>query len=149
MDRWHRSAAGTAALGHAHIRRPRRRWLLLVVASTVGMVGCSSPSAADVNRVARSVPTPSGLTFAGVSDVDHPRLVGAASHEAEAKYTNPPMPCSQLRAEWVATLDAAHWSIDNGKSTFSQIFITHGGYRIIVSLDGIASCADSSVGVDG
>ena len=132
------------------MRRPRRRWLvLLVVASAIGMVGCSSPSAADVDSVARSVPRPSGLAFAGVTDVVHPRLVGSATHEAEAKYTNPLMACSQLRAEWVATLNAAHWAIDNGKSTYSQIFTTHGGYRIIVSLDGIASCTDSSVGVDG
>jgi hypothetical protein len=56
------------------MRRPHRRALvLLVVVSTVGVAGCSGHSVSDLDRVARSVPVPSGLTFTGISDETPPR----------------------------------------------------------------------------
>lgn len=119
---------------------------LLVVGVLVGIAGCGR-SAADVDRVARSVPAPPGLTFTGVLDQSNPSGIGANSHEADASYTNPPMPCSQLLAEWMSTLKAAHWKIDTNASTFGAIVVKRSGYNIIVNLHDITTCDHSTVSV--
>jgi hypothetical protein len=133
--------------GHSdRCRRRRRPVTLLVVGVLVGIAGCGR-SAADVDRVARSVPAPPGLTFTGVLDQSNPSGIGANSHEADASYTNPPMPCSQLLAEWMSTLKAAHWKIDTNASTFGAIVVKRSGYNIIVNLHDITTCDHSTVSV--
>ena len=95
------------------------------------------------------MPAPPGLTFTGVFDQSYQVGLGSKTHEADASYTNPPMPCSQLLAEWTSTLKAAHWKIDNANSTTSEIRLKRKGYFVSVVLDGIGTCAHSSVGVSG
>ena len=114
----------------------------------VGVASCGR-SAADVDRVARSVPAPPGLTFTGVFDQSHQVGLGSKTHEADASYTNPPMPCSQLLAEWTSTLTAAHWEVDNANSTTSEIRLKRKGYFVSVVLDGIGACAHSAVVIKG
>ncbi len=119
-----------------------------MVGVLVGVAGCGR-SAADVDRVARTVPAPPGLTFSGVFDQCHQVGLGSKNHEADASYTNPPMPCSQLLAEWTTTLKAAHWKIDGANSTTSEIRLTRKGYFVSVVLDGIGTCAHSAVVIKG
>jgi hypothetical protein len=119
--------------------------VFLVVAGTLGVAGCGTHSAASLDKVVRSVPAPAGLTFTGINDQTYQVGLGPATHEANAVYTNPLMPCPQLRAEWVSALQAAHWSIDNGESTSSQIFSKHHGYTVIVGLDNVTTCKSTIV----
>lgn len=125
----------------------RRCGLLWLVAVLIGAAGCSTPSAVSVDGVARSVPTPPGLTFTGVTDQTDPHILGPVTHQANAGYTYPPMPCSQLRAEWVSALQAAHWTIDNGNSTSSVIWVMRHGYHVIVNLGDVTTCDRSIVNV--
>ena len=139
---------GRAARGRSATCRRRRPVALLVVGVLVGVAGCGR-SAADVDRVARNVPAPPGLTFTGVSDQSYQVGLGSKPHEADASYTNPPMMCSQLLAEWTSTLKAAHWNIDTANSTTSEIRLKRKGYFVSVVLDGIGTCAHSAVVIKG
>jgi hypothetical protein len=125
----------------------RRARILSIAAVLIGVAGCGNHSTADVDGVARSVPAPSGLTFTGITDQTYQDGLGAATHEANAGYSNPLMPCSQLRAGWVSTLQAAHWTIDNGKSTSSVISIKHHGYTVTVGLNNVTTCNQTIVNV--
>ena len=111
------------------------------------MAGCGTRSAASLDKVARSVPTPAGLTFNGINDQTYQDGLGPATHEASAEYTNRPMPCSQLLAEWRASLQAAHWTIDEKNSTFGGIELNRHGYLIIVNISGTTTCDHTIVGV--
>lgn len=133
-------------LGHADAFR-RRRLVFLVAAAAVGVAGCGTHSAASLDTFARSVPTPPGLTFTGINDQTNPQILGPATHEANAGYTYPPVPCSQLRAEWVSALQAAHWTIDTGNSTSSVIWVKRHGYQVIVNLGDVTTCDQSIVNV--
>ena len=146
MDTRRGSAGRSAALGHADASR-RGRFVFLMVAVTVGLAGCGTHSAASLDSFARSVPTPSGLTFTGIDDQTQPELLGPTTHQANAEYTYPPMPCSQLRAKWVSALQAAHWTIDTSKSTSSVIWVKRHGYQIIVNLGDVTTCDQSNVNV--
>jgi hypothetical protein len=127
--------------------RQRRRQLLLLVLAFVGAAGCSTHSAASVDNVARSVPAPSGLTFTGITDQMYQDGLGAATHEANAGYTNPPMPCSQLLAAWTSSMQAAHWTIDKSASTFGGLEVKRRGYLVIVNLGNTTTCNSTIVGV--
>jgi hypothetical protein len=120
---------------------------ILVAAAVIGLGGCGGHSAASEDSVARSVPVPLGLTFTGINDQTSQVGLGPATHEANAVYTNPLMPCSQLRSEWVAALRSAHWTINDGESTSSQIFSKHHGYTVMVSLNSVTTCNQSIVTV--
>ena len=120
----------------------------MVVGVLVGVAGCGR-SAADVDRVARTVPVPPGLTSAGVFDQSYQVGLGSKTHEADASYTNSPMPCSHLLALWTTTLKAAHWKIDTANSTTSEIRLERRGYFVSVVLDGIKTCAHSAVVIKG
>lgn len=146
MDTRRGWAGRTAAHGHTDASR-RTRLLFLVVAGALGVAGCGTHSVASLDKVARSVPTPAGLTFTGINDQTSQVGLAPATHEANAVYTNPLMPCPQLRAEWVSALQGAHWSIDNGASTSSQIFTKHHGYQVIVGLDNVTMCKSTIVTV--
>jgi hypothetical protein len=135
-----------AALGHAYAFR-RRRLVLLAVAGVVGVAGCGTHSPASLDKLARSVPTPPGLTFTGINDQTEPQALGPTAHQANAEYTYPPVPCSQLRAEWVSALKAARWTIDTGESTSSVIWVKRHGYQIIVNLGDVTTCDQSIVNV--
>ena len=146
MDTRRGSAGGTTALCHARAFR-RRRLVFLAVAGAVGVAGCGTHSAASLDRFARSVPTPPGLTFTGTNDQAYQDGLGPATHEANAVYANLLMPCPQLRAEWVSALQGAHWSIDDGKSTSSSLFTKHHGYQIFVDLGNVTTCNSTIVNV--
>jgi len=143
------SVDGGAMLGAAGMWSQRRGGLMLVAVATalMGVAGCGGHSAASEASVARSVPVPPGVTFASIDDQTDPQLVGPVTHEANAAYTNPPMQCSQLLDEWLSALRAAHWAVDNSKTTLSQIFAKHGGYSVIVGLDNVTTCKQTIVGV--
>jgi hypothetical protein len=128
-------------------RRCLRPLVLLGVAVAVGVTGCGTHSVASLDSLARSVPTPPGLTFTGINDQTYPETLGPTTHEANAEYTYPPVPCSQLRAKWVSALQAAHWTIDTGKSTSSVIWVKRHGYQIIVNLGDVTTCDQSIVNV--
>jgi hypothetical protein len=113
----------------------------------IGVAGCGNHSTADVDGVARSVPAPSGLTFTGITDQTYQDGLGAATHEANAGYTNPPMPCSQLLAKWRASFQAAHWAIDEKDSTFGGIELKRRGYLVIVNLGNSTTCNQTIVNV--
>lgn len=117
-----------------------------MVGVLVGVAGCGR-SAAYVDRVARSVPAPPGLTFTGITHQTYQDGLGAATQEATADYTNPPMPCAQLLAAWRASLQAAHWTIDEKNSTFGGLEVKRSGYKIIVNLGNVTTCDHTIVGV--
>lgn len=117
-----------------------------MVGVLVGVAGCGR-SAAYVDRVARSVPAPPGLTFTGITHQTYQDGLGAATQEATANYTNPPMPCAQLLAAWRASLQAAHWTIDEKNSTFGGLEVKRSGYKIIVNLGNVTTCDHTIVGV--
>jgi len=128
-------------------RRRGRLVLVAVAAALIGVAGCGGHSAASEDSVARSVPVPSGVTFASINDQTNPQLVGPVTHEANAVYTYPPMPCSQLLAEWRSAFQAAHWAIDEKASTSGVIELKHHGYVILVNVGGITTCDQSIVSV--
>ena len=123
------------------------RYSLLIALAAFAAAGCGGHSAASEASVARNVPVPPGVTFASSSDQTNPQLVGPVTHEANAVYTYPPMPCSQLLDDWLSALSAAHWAVDNSKTTLSQIFAKRGGYSVIVGLDNVTTCKQTIVAV--
>ena len=121
--------------------------MCLVVAAAFGVAGCGSHSAASLDSFARSVLVPPGVTLSVINDQTNPQLLGPATHEANAVYTYPPMPCSQLLADWRSALRAAHWAIDEKASTFGGVELKHHGYAIFVNVGGITTCDRSIVSV--
>jgi hypothetical protein len=89
----------------------RSRLLRGVAAVTLaaGVAGCAS--AAQLNpkleKVAKGVPVPTGVTFVKVTREVMSTGLGT-TYEVDVRYANPSMSCDQLRRVWLSVLSKAH-----------------------------------------
>jgi hypothetical protein len=110
--------------------------------------GCAS--AAQLNpkleKVARAVPVPSGVSFVDVGRTQMSTGLGT-TYEVYIDYANPSMPCDQLHSAWLAVLNRAN------RQTYAvsaqQIFIENSDYTVIVDMGFAAGndCSKPSVSV--
>lgn len=93
--------------------RLRGQVFCLIALTTIA--GCSpSPSYAALAKVARSVPTPPGLTYA--REVDHTTrtaIGNAKQREVDLYYSAAGISCSQLRSAWQDAIAKVGWHIDS------------------------------------
>jgi hypothetical protein len=113
------------------------------------VAGCaSSPSYASLEKIARSVPTPSGLTFAReVDHVNHAGFGGVDQKEVDLVYLNVTMSCEELSATWRDTVRKTGWRIvDNIAAGAGAFYLKKGGVLITVDPGGISGrCPDPRV----
>ncbi|MDQ1495232.1 MAG: hypothetical protein QOG69_1715 [Actinomycetota bacterium] len=94
----------------AHVGRTppiRRRAIALALAASAlwPAAGCSA-SSNDLDRIARGVPLPAGLTFVREDRFTNGGIGG--TKQVNLVYTEPPGGCDKLRADWTAALSKAH-----------------------------------------
>jgi hypothetical protein len=113
----------------------------------IGSVGCgtSGPSNAQLEKAARAVPVPAGVSFVGVNKTEMQTGLGA-TREVNVSYSNPSLSCAQLAAAWIATLAKAGRATEPYTPGDGQIFLKNPRMTLGITLGGIETCPDPFVG---
>jgi hypothetical protein len=120
---------------------------LAVATLLICTAGCASAAQLNPNleKVARAVPVPSGVTFVNVTREQMSTGLGT-TYEVDVRYANAAMSCDELRAAWLAVLSKAHRQTYDVNTV--QIFIKAGDDTVNVDLGDVLEddCRAPSVG---
>ena len=107
------------------------------------VVGCATTSQTDarLEKAARKVPIPAGLTYQNVNKQGS----GDGTREVDITYSNATMTCQQLKSVWVAALVNAHRATDPVTPIANQIFVNGLGANVLINLDGPIGCSSPYV----
>jgi hypothetical protein len=129
------------------VARPHARIAVACFVALTGSVGCgiSGPSSTQLEKAARAVPVPAGVSFVNINKTEMQTGLGT-THEVNVAYSNPSLSCTQLAAAWIATLAKAGRAIEPYTPGDGQIFLKHPGMRLGITFGGLDTCPDPFVG---
>jgi hypothetical protein len=119
----------------------------LLLLATNACTGSSTPTYAQLEKAARKVPVPPGVTFVDVTRTKMDPGSGI-TYEVDVSYSNPSMTCDQLRTAWIAALTEAHRGTHPVAPNDGQIFVKDSSFSVAIDLGSVDvhNCARPAVG---